>query len=373
MKIAVAGYISLDMTPAFPDTGQHYPISEVLTPGKLVQVGRPTIAVGGCVSNTGLALNFFGADTRFLAKIGDDSFGHLILEQYKKYGADTSDFIISEGYTSSYTFALAIPGNDRIFLADPGANDGFSTDDIDFNKLKDIGLFHFGYPTLMRRFYENTGAELLSLFEKIKSMNIITSMDLTMVDPMTKSGKSDWVEIFRKVLPLTDIFTPSIEELLFLLDRPKFEEIKQRSGSDDLCMHLSLEKDIIPLAQKALSFGCGMILLKCGAPGIYIASSSSERLSSISDIFDERWAGLSFFEESYLPEKICSATGAGDTAIAAFLYSLINGKSPEQCLKNACGTGAMNLTAYDSLSGLLPINELEKKIAGGWEKQKLLI
>lgn len=372
MKIAVAGYICLDMTPTFPDTGQHHTVSEILTPGKLIQVGRPEVAVGGCVSNTGLALNYFGAETTLIAKLGKDSFGHLILEQFKDHSADTSGFIISEGYTTSYTFALAIPGNDRIFLADPGANDGFSTDDIDFECLRSSELFHFGYPTLMRRFYENKGSECVSLFKKVKSMGLITSMDIAMTDPDSRSGMTNWTDIFKKVLPYVDIFTPSFEELCFLIDRPKYERIKKRSKHDDMCMHLSLDKDIIPLAEKVLAMGCRAVLLKCGAPGMFLATSTAGKMKKISPLFSDEWGDLSIFEESYIPDRICSGTGAGDTSIAAFLYSLLSGRSPQQCLHNAAGTGAMNLTAYDSLSGILPIEKLEEKIAAGWKKQHLL-
>ena len=372
MKIAAAGYVSLDITPTFPDTGQKYPLSEVLIPGKLIEVGQPTIAVGGSVSNTGLALHKFGAETLLLTKIGNDSFGGLVLEQYCKNSADISNIVISDGSSTSYTIALAVPGNDRVFLADPGANNEFSTKDINFDALRDLSIFHFGYPTLMKCFYKNDGDELVSLFKKLKSMGIITSMDIAMVDPLSESGRQNWPLIFEKVLPYVDIFTPSFEELLFLLDRNKYEEIKKRSGNDDICRYLSLENDIIPLSDKALSLGCKMIFLKCGAPGMYLKTRSKDNLKSLSSVFDSSWADLSIFEKSYVPDRICSGTGAGDTSIAAFLYSISIGRSPEQCLHNAAATGAMNLTAYDSLSGLLPIDELEKKIENGWEKLDLL-
>lgn len=41
-------------------------------------------------------------------------------------------------------------------------------------------------------------------------------------------------------------------------------------------------------------------------------------------------------------------------------------------VKNAAATGAMNLTEYDSLSGLLPIEALRRRIDGGWERQHLI-
>ena len=63
-----------------------------------------------------------------------------------------------------------------------------------------------------------------------------------------------------------------------------------------------------------------------------------------------------------------SATGAGDTSIAAFLTSMLFGKTPERCLQLAAATGACCVAAYDALSGLKPLEELERKIDSGWEK-----
>ena len=63
-----------------------------------------------------------------------------------------------------------------------------------------------------------------------------------------------------------------------------------------------------------------------------------------------------------------SGTGAGDTSIAAFLTSMLEGDSMEECMHLAAAAGASCVAAYDALSGLKPLDELRKKIASGWKK-----
>ena len=83
------------------------------------------------------------------------------------------------------------------------------------------------------------------------------------------------------------------------------------------------------------------------------------------------WADAEGFEESYEPTKVLSATGAGDTSIAAFLTAMLEGYSLEKCLELASATGASCVTTYDALSGLVSFDELLDKIQKGWKKQHL--
>ena len=84
------------------------------------------------------------------------------------------------------------------------------------------------------------------------------------------------------------------------------------------------------------------------------------------------WGDLAIFQESFKPDRILSGTGAGDTAIAGFLYGLSSGMEPELCLKIAAGCGSMCITTYDTLSGLLPVDKLIERIRSGWETQHFI-
>ena len=186
----------------------------MLSPGKLINVGKAVLSTGGSVSNTGLAMARLGADVLLNGKIGDDEIGAIIKKLVGQNRADSLRTVA--GQASSYSIVLAIPGIDRIFLHNPGTNDTFIADDIDYEALEDCRLFHFGYPTLMKKFYENDGIELIDMFQRAKCTGVITSLDMSLPDPQSHSGRVNWRGILKNVLPFVDIFLPSIEEIAFM-------------------------------------------------------------------------------------------------------------------------------------------------------------
>jgi len=370
-KIVVAGDVFLDLTPKFNMKTGVSSIGDVIKPGKLVNVGKVAIAPGGCVTNTGLALKKFGADVRLIAKVGKDEFADILYEKYREHGAEPN-FIVSEDDATSYTIVIAPKGCDRAFLHDSAANDSFKEVDIDYEVVKEADYFHFGYPTLMKEFYRSDKDELQNMYRKIKKLNLITSLDVTAVDPESETADIDWNKRLSEVLPFVDFFMPSIEELCFMLDREKYDEM-QRRGSDDVCLYLSLSEDVIPMAEKVLNLGCKGVLIKCGAAGLFLMTADSSRMEELSEkISVEKWADKKIFQNSYVPDRILSGTGAGDTSIAAFIYGMCNEMSPEDTLKIAAGTGASCITEYDTLSGLLSIEALKNKIQNGWQEQNFI-
>lgn len=371
-KVAAAGHICLDITPDFPERNAE-DIGNLLQPGQLLQMGKADIHIGGAVANTGMALKFFGADVSFMGKIGKDRFGELIYSQMKQWHAQKG-LIVSEETDSSYSIVLAPHGIDRMFLHYSGANDHFYKKDLDFSVIEEAELFHFGYPPLMKSMYENDGEELAEIFRQVKKCNTLTSLDMAAVDENGLSGQAAWDKILRKVLPYVDFFVPSAEEIAFMIDRARLSDWKKRAAGKDITEILNPEKDIRPLAEKLLEYGAKIVLIKCGALGMYFATAKEDNLLPMGNVLKggaEKWAGIRQLEKSYQPEKVLSGTGAGDTSIAAFLYAVLIGKSYQECLQLAAATGASCVTAYDALSGLKSFKELEEKIENGWEKRSL--
>jgi sugar/nucleoside kinase (ribokinase family) len=349
--VVAAGHICLDITPIF-GSGAVCNINDILKPGRLVQMNGINIHTGGSVANTGLSLMKLGNNVKLLGKIGTDEFGQLVLSILKQEGYEhTSDMIISPGSTTSYSVVLAIPGIDRIFLHDPGANDTFCYDDIDFDAVRDASLFHFGYPPIMKRMYADSGSELVHIFRTAKGCDMQTSLDLAAVDPDSEAGHADWCRILGNVLPFTDYFVPSFEELCFMIDRDRYNALSASSGDGDILSDIDINKDIIPLALSVMKMGAQVVMIKCGSKGIYYRSRTEDG-----------------FVKSYRPSKVVSATGAGDTSIAAFLTAMLNGYSLPDSVKLAAAEGASCVEAVDALSGIRPLDELEQKIRAGWEQ-----
>lgn len=369
-KIIAAGHICLDITPIF--TGEKVDnLTDILAPGKLIQMGSVDVHTGGSVANTGLAMKLLGANVSLMGKIGRDSFGEMVLNILKKYDAQ-GGMIISDAESTSYSVVLAVPGIDRIFLHNPGANNTFCASDIPEDVLAETALFHFGYPPLMASMYEAEGAQLTAMMKRIKTADVATSLDLAAVDADSEAGRADWNNILKKVLPYIDFFVPSVEELCYMIDRDRFREWNERAAGRDVTEILDIDRDVRPLADKCMEYGAKILLIKCGAPGLYYRSASVDVLQNIgrkAELNTDILADREGFETSFVPDAVLSGTGAGDTSIAAFLTAILDGYTLEDGVRLAAATGAACVAAYDALSGLIPFEKLEQKIAAGWRKR----
>jgi sugar/nucleoside kinase (ribokinase family) len=361
-KVISAGHICLDITPVFPAEHRYDRIGDLLVPGSLIRMEAASVHTGGSVGNTGLALKKLGNDVTLLGKIGNDAFGSMVRNILSGYGA--GGLIVDEEGSTAYTVVLAVPGIDRIFLHNPGANDTFSAGDIPEEALDGAVLFHFGYPSLMKRMFGENGAELRKMFRRIRGKGIATSLDLAAVDPKSDAGKADWEAILRGVLPDVDFFVPSFEELCYILDRGCYDALSAKGGN-------MTELEGIPqmadgLARKCLEMGCGAVLVKCGLSGMVWRTGSRERLAQTGErlrLDPGAWAEREGMQPCFRAETVRSATGAGDVSIAAYLTALMNGESPGNCVKLAAAEGAASVSGYDSLSGVLPLEELKQRIA----------
>ena len=371
-KIITAGHICLDVTPIFPQEKVSR-LDDILRPGRLINMENVSVSTGGSVANTGLGLKILGADVSLMGKIGDDDFGKLVLNVLEKYQA-SEGMLVCKGERTSYSVVLAIPGIDRIFLHDPGANNTFCADDVPQEILEEAALFHLGYPPLMKQMYQNGGSELKCLMKRAKDCGVATSLDFTSIDESAEVGTVDWYLLLKEVIPYIDFFVPSVEELCYMLDKERFHSWQARAAGGDITEILDIEKDVKPLADISMKLGAKVLLIKCGAKGMYYRTADSETLKQVGakvELDISKWADRDGFEKSFKPERIASGTGAGDTSIAAFLKAMLDGDTIEESVQLAAATGACCVAAYDAIGGLKSFDELRSKIVAGWEKNEV--
>jgi sugar/nucleoside kinase (ribokinase family) len=197
----------------------------------------------------------------------------------------------------------------------------------------------------------------------MKARGIATSLDFAAIDPSSEAGAANWRRILEQVLPYVDFFVPSFEELCFMLDRDRYERLASAGG--DMTESLDMERDVKPLAEELLKLGCKVVLIKCGTSGMYCRTAAGEVLAHIGtrlDLDGKTWSDREVVQPIIPVEPVLSSAGAGDTSIAAFLAALLRGDTPEKCTALAAAEGACCVTAYDSLSGLKPLDELEQML-----------
>ena len=350
--VTVAGHICLDIIPNIPDSGVTE-ISELFKPGKLIQVSEAKISTGGPVSNIGIALKKLGLNVAFMSRVGKDEFGNLIIRLLNQQG-HTEGVSISAQDRTSYTIAIAPPGIDRIFLHDPGANNHFSSDDLNEEIISQSRMFHFGYPPLMENCFQNAGEELAQIFRFAKSNGATTSLDMALPDPNSPSGKASWRKILEKVLPFVDIFLPSIEEVFFMLDPDQYFQVKAQAGARDIVDFID-PGDYTWLAEKCLQLGSKIVVIKAAHRGVYVRTGNLENredLEAAPPRDRKNWSNRELWCPAFRIDKIASATGSGDSAIAGFLSAYLKGKSLEKALKYANCVGFQNLHELDAVSGI---------------------
>jgi len=275
------------------------------------------LSTGGAVANTGITLKKLGISTTLLGKIGSDVLGKVILEILQKEDKTLVEgMIISKDEISSYTIVLNPPDTDRVFLHYPGPNHTFTANDIPYEKIKNSRIFHFGYPPLMQKFYENTGEELVKMFGRIRKMNIITSLDMAMPDPESPAGKLDWQKYFKNVLPLVDVFLPSIDELLYMLRPEKYYKISEKKEKLDITL-------LDQLAEQLIDYGTNVVAIKLGDQGLYLRTRQIEKGNLPSLIKAKDWNYRQLLSPCFAAE-VKGTTGTGDATIAGFLAQLLD-------------------------------------------------
>ncbi len=358
--VIAAGHLCLDMFPSFSASNTQTKIADLLRPGTLIHMGPMAFGTGGAVSNTGIAMKKFGCRVGFVAKVGDDVVGRIIVDLLKANGS-ADGIKISKGEGSSYSVVLAPPRIDRIFLHCPGTNDTFTAADIDYDLVRRAKLFHFGYPTLMRNMFLNDGEDQARIMAAAKATGATTSLDISLPDPNSEAGKANWRAILTRTLPHVDLFVPSIEEAFFCLYPEEYRRRKQEHGGDQLIDHIS-DIEYSRIADEFIAMGCKVAVLKAGHDGWYIKTAKAaaiRQMGRCTPTDPENWAERELWCPAFYIEQIASATGAGDASIASFLTSVLHGASIEKSLKMANCAGYCNLTSLDSLTGLTSYAEME--------------
>ena len=376
IDIVAAGHTCLDLIPAFTIKGKVDKMTDVLVPGKMINMGDCVVVGGGPVTNAGVSISRLGVKTELIGKIGDDDFGKQIIRWYEEQGGHFKGIHMVKGESTSYTVAICIPGIDRFYLHHCGANDTFGYDDMDFDLVGSAKLMLFGYPPWMKKLYDNTGAELTKILKKTKELGATTALDMSLPDVNSPAGQVNWKAILKAWVPLSDIMVPSAEEVFYFLYKDQFLAKKAKLGPKESVLDHMTVKEISILGKDLLNMGTAIAMVKCGHRGLYIRTAGKERLKKLgaagcADL--DNWAERELWFPVYQEEKFVGALGSGDSAIAGFLSAFVREYTIENCLRYANAAGSMNVTVPDGLSWNKGFDDLTRRIKAGWKTKDLKI
>ena len=376
IEIIAAGHTCLDLIPTFTMEDKVDKMTDVLVPGKMINMGECVVVGGGPVTNAGVSIRRLGVKTELIGKVGNDDFGKEVLSWYEEHEGHFNGIHMVEGESTSYTIAICIPGIDRFYLHHCGANDTFGYDDMDFDLVQRSKLMLFGYPPWMKKLYENKGAELTKILKRTKELGTTTALDLSIPDISGYGDKIEWLTILRNWVPYTDIMVPSAEEVFYFLYKDKFLQKKTKLRQKESVLDYLTVEEISTMGNDLLEMGTAIAMIKCGSRGLYLRTAGRDRLEKLgaakcADV--ENWANRELWFPVYQEEKFVGALGSGDAAIAGFLSAFVWNHSIESCLRYANAAGSMNVTVPDGLTWNKGFADLTKRIEAGWKTKKMKI
>jgi sugar/nucleoside kinase (ribokinase family) len=353
--VVVAGHVSFDLFPAL-----YGPV--VLEPGGLVVAGPVRFSTGGVVTNTGLALHRLGVDVRLIGRVGADLFGRAVLDALRERDpALTTHLLVCDGEATGYTLVFNPPGVDRSFVACAGANGTFTAADVPERLVAGARLFHFGYPPMMPLMYADGGAPLAGLLQSVRATGAATSLDMCGVDPGSDAGAVDWEEVLAVAMPHVDLFAPTLDELVFMLDRSALD----RAAVD--------RTRLASLSGRLIEMGAAVVAIKLGDRGLYLRGSPERaRIDDFAarvPVDATSWLAAEVFAPCFEPDVLAGTTGSGDATIAGLLAALLRGADPLAAATAATAVGACSVEAPDPTSGIPSWEQVAARIQSGWRRR----
>jgi sugar/nucleoside kinase (ribokinase family) len=271
---------------------------------------RLLLTVGGCAANAAVDLGKMGVRTGVVGRVGGDRFGRILADMLADAGADVSGLLISPAYDTSQTLIVNVKGQDRRFIHTFGANADFRAADIPRDRVRQSKILYLGGYLLMGV----DPAGLAEVFADARAHGVQTVLDV--VTP----GPGDYLPQLTPVLPHTDVFLPNTDEAKLI------------TGLDE------------PLAQaeRFRGLGAGTVVITCGGSGSVLVN---DRLGLKAGVY---------------PVEFVDGSGGGDAFDAGYIYGLLQGWGPEDCLRVASALGASCVRAVGTTPGVFTRPECEE-------------
>ncbi len=256
------------------------------TADEKIQASAYSFQKGGMAPNTLVALSRLGREVGFHGVIGDDTFGQMVVDNFRQNGVDTGGIVIKPGEDTFFCVLLVNPNGDRVVLSAPTQTHQRHPEDV--SEAVIAGARHL-HTTVC---FDPAGLRALRL---AKQHGLTVSLDM---DAHTDGPQEQLVEMLSQV------------DLLLL----------NQLGAAKLSFGQTHEDRARRLAQ----ISGGIVCITLGAEGAITAHE--ERL----------------FHTPVFEVDVVDTTGAGDSYAAGFIHAFLAGWPLEEMPVFASAVAALN-------------------------------
>lgn len=288
------------------------PVDKLPPSGGLLAVEHVEMALGGCASNTAVALSRLGVPTSLWGKVGKDPFSEFALRQVKRAGVETSGMVVDPHVSTSATVVLVDSKARRSFLHSVAANDHIRLQDLKLSHFRTFTHLHVGGYFL---FPKLDGSPMAVVLREAKRKGLTTSLDTAW------DMKNRWMKALRPCLPYLDFFMPSDREVKMLLGHT----------------------NPVKAAKAFLKLGTKCVVVKQGDKGSFLMNQKGEK-----------------YQAPAFKTKVVDTTGAGDCFCAGFIKGLSLKWNLKRCLQLGNAAGACAVSALGATAGLHSFQQIRK-------------
>jgi ribokinase len=279
-------------------------------PGGLAVLNSISLATGGNVCNTAIAMAKLGMSVAAAGLVGADILGTACVERMKQAGVDTSAVFVNNQSQTSSSIVAVEPSGERVFFHVPGVTALIDEQTFNrcipiFSQCKWVQVGYFGLlPSLT--------PALPTVLAALRKAAPNTKIALDTVTPPAS------VDLLLPILPHLDMFAPSRSEARVL------------SGENDPAKMVAFFRRRMPR---------GLICIKLDSEGCYLDDGKSAVLVPTYKV------------------NVVDTTGAGDTWFGGLVACLIRGMPLEQAGRVANRAAADCCTALGGSAGVRSFDE----------------
>lgn len=245
--------------------------------------GIPQFAAfpGGAPANVAVAAARLGADTGFIGKVGDDSFGQYLRQTLVGEGVDDGGLFVTEESPTTLAIVSVDSAGERsfAFYRQPGADTRLTAQEaITAIETANPSILHFGSLSLTN---DPSREAALKAVSYAKAKGILISYDPNYREALW-SSQEEAIRWMQEPFDLVDVLKVSDEELMMLTGTDNLEQ-----GSKLLADH-----------------GITLVIVTLGSDGVYYRYG--EQCGSLPGI----------------PVTVADTNGAGDTFLGAVLAQI---------------------------------------------------
>ena len=211
-------------------------------------IGYPTMEAlpGGAPANFLAALTKYGYRTAFLGKVGEDTFGKLLVGTVKEAGIETTGIVMDPKVFTTLAFVTFSSDGDRSFsfARKPGADTCLTWEEVDKKLIDEAKVFHFGTLSLTDEPVRTTTQKCVAY---AKEQGKLITCDPNLRKPLWRSEEEAKEQILWS-LNQADVVKISDEEVAFLWN------CSPEEGADKLLREFGVSLAMVTLGPK----GCLM-------------------------------------------------------------------------------------------------------------------